>query len=94
MLPSLPGGLPPKATLRPQPVVELPPLRSIRLLDQIRERCRLVHYSLQTERAYVYWVRAIIRFHGLKHPAEMGGPEVEAFLTHLAAERCAVPWMR
>jgi len=63
----------------------------VRLLDQIRERCRLVHYSLKTERAYVHWARAFIRFHGLKHPAEMGGTEVEAFLTHLAAERQLSP---
>lgn len=91
MLPPLSGRLPPRATLRPQSAVELPPLRSVRLLDQVRERCRLVHYSLQTERAYVYWARAFIRFHRLRHPAEMGGPEVESFLTHLAAERQLSP---
>jgi integron integrase len=65
----------------------LPPLRAPRLLDQVRERARGVHYSLRTEEAYVYWCRAFVRFHGLRHPAEMGGAEVEAFLTHLAAER-------
>lgn len=91
MLPSLPGRSPPRGTLRPQSAVELPPLRSVRLLDQIRERCRLVHYSLQTERAYVYWARAFIRFHELRHPAAMGGAEVEAFLTHLASERQLSP---
>ena len=36
---------------------------------------------------YVYWCRAFIRFHGLRHPREMGGTEVEAFLTWLADER-------
>lgn len=91
MLPSLPSRNAPRGTLRPQAVAELPPLRAVRLLDQIRERCGLVHYSLQTERAYVYWARAFIRFHGIKHPAEMGGPEVEVFLTHLAAERKLSP---
>lgn len=91
MLPSIPSRNAPRGTLRPQVVVELPPLRAVRLLDQVRERCRLMHYSLQTERAYVYWARAFIRFHGIKHPAEMGGPEVEAFLTHLAAERQLSP---
>jgi integrase len=50
----------------------------------------LLHYSLRTEEAYLYWCKAFIRFHGLRHPAEMGGPEVEAFLTHLAADRAVV----
>jgi Phage integrase, N-terminal SAM-like domain len=66
-----------------------PPLRSVRLLDQLRERIRYRHYSLSTERSYAYWVRAYVRFHGLRHPREMGGPEVEAFLSHLANQRGA-----
>ena len=61
-----------------------PPLRSTRLLDQMRERLRYAHYSLSTERSYVYWVRGFIRFHGLRHPREMGAPEVESFLSWLA----------
>lgn len=65
----------------------LPPLKSVRLLDQVRERIRLLHYSLRTEEAYVYWARAFIRFHGLRHPAEMGKAEVEGFLMHLAAQK-------
>lgn len=56
-----------------------------RLLDQLRARVRYCHYSLSTERSYLYWVRQFIRFHGLRHPREMGGAEVAAFLTHLAA---------
>lgn len=73
--------------LRPARAAALPALRSTRLLDQVRERVRGLHYSLRTEEAYAYWCRAFVRFHGLRHPAEMGGPEVEAFLTHLAAVR-------
>ena len=65
----------------------LPPLRSERLLDQVRERVRYLHYSIRTEQAYVQWIRSFVRFHGVRHPAEMGAPEVEAFLTWLAAER-------
>lgn len=65
----------------------LPALRSPRLLDQVRERIRLLHYSRHTEDAYVRWCRGFIRFHGIRHPAEMGGPEVEAFLTWLADVR-------
>ena len=65
----------------------MPPLRSARLLDQVRERVRYLHYSLSTEKVYLYWVRFFIRWHGLKHPRDMGAPEVEAFLTMLATQR-------
>lgn len=62
---------------------QLRPLKSKRLLDQLRERIRYDHYSVRTEQAYVFWVRRFIRFHGLRHPQELGGAEVERFLTHL-----------
>src|SRR5574343_953352 len=75
-----------RGLLRPPPS-QLPPLQSVRLLDQLRERIRYLHYSRRTEDAYVFWCRAFIRWHGLRHPAEMGGPEVEAFLSYLAADR-------
>ena len=64
-----------------RPAARLPPLRSARLLDQVRERIRNLHYSIRTEDAYVHWVRAFIFFHGRRHPVELGGPEVEAFLS-------------
>ncbi len=35
-----------------------------RLLDQVRERCRVKHYSLRTEQAYIHWIRRFILFHG------------------------------
>lgn len=57
-----------------------------KLLDQLRERIRYRHYSLRTEQAYVHWVKRFIYFHGKRHPRDMGGPEVEAFLSHLANE--------
>lgn len=66
-----------------------PALQSKRLLDQVRERARYLHYSLRTEDAYVYWVRFFVRWHGLKHPRDMGAPEVQSFLTMLASERHA-----
>lgn len=66
----------------------LPPLKSQRLLDQVRERVRYLHYSLSTERAYVHWIRAYVRHHGMRHPKEMGAVEVEVFLSWLAADRC------
>ena len=55
-----------------------------RLLDRVRERIRYRHYSIRTEKAYVAWIRRFILFHGKRHPAEMGGAEVEAFLSYLA----------
>ncbi|WP_088280765.1 integron integrase [Ideonella sp. A 288] len=58
-----------------------------RLLDQVREQVRYLHYSLRTEQAYVHWIRAFVRFHGLRHPKDMGHAEVEAFLAWLSAER-------
>jgi integron integrase len=67
----------------PQKNAATPP----RLLDQVRERLRLKHYSIRTEQAYVGWIRRYIIFHGKRHPAEMGKPELEAFLTSLAVQR-------
>jgi integron integrase len=46
-----------------------------------------MHYSIRTEEVYIHWVRAFIRFHGLRHPRLMGRDEVVAFLTHLASDR-------
>jgi len=58
-----------------------------RLLDVMRDRIRVRHFSYQTETVYLGWVRRFIRFHGGRHPGEMGGPEVTQFLSYLAVER-------
>lgn len=58
-----------------------------RLLDQVREQIRLRHYSIRTEAVYLEWVKRYIRFHKYRHPQEMGGPEVETFLSDLAVRR-------
>jgi integron integrase len=55
-----------------------------RLLDRLRDKIRLKHYSIRTEHAYTEWARRFILFHGKRHPADLGAGEVEAFLTHLA----------
>jgi integron integrase len=55
-----------------------------RLLDQVRGKIRLKHYSYRTEQAYVDWIRRFILHFGKRHPRDLGAPEVEAFLTHLA----------
>ena len=62
------------------------PAEPPRLLDRMRFTLRAKHYSYRTEQAYVHWVRRFILFQGKRHPQEMGGAEIEAFLTHLAVE--------
>ena len=57
------------------------------MLDQLRDRIRLKHYSIRTEQAYVDWVRRYVVFHGRRHPRELGFRHVEAFLSHLAVQR-------
>jgi len=52
----------------------------------VRDAIRLKHYSIRTEQAYVNWIKRYIFFHNVRHPAEMGAAEVEAFLTHLAVK--------
>lgn len=63
-----------------------PSSSSPKLLDQLRDRIRIKHYSIRTETQYVQWVRRYILFHGKQHPRELGPPAVEAFLTHLAVD--------
>lgn len=57
-----------------------------RLLDEVRGRLRLKHYSLRTEQVYLYWIRRYIRANGRRHPRELEGVAVETFLTRLATE--------
>lgn len=58
-----------------------------RLLDRVRERICVLHYSRSTEKTYIHWILGFIRFHGRRHPQDMGAPEVEAYLSHLATAR-------
>jgi integron integrase len=55
-----------------------------RLFDKVRQKLRAKHYSYRTEQQYLYWIRRFILHHNKRHPAELGAPEVEQFLTHLA----------
>lgn len=72
-----------------------PPLQSSRLLDQVRERIRYMHYSLATEKVYLHWVRFFVRWSGhnnsidgqIRHPRDIDAKGIEAFLTMLATER-------
>ncbi|HSD38848.1 MAG TPA: integron integrase [Rhodocyclaceae bacterium] len=63
------------------------PEKAPKLLEQVRDRLRLKHYSIRTEDAYLGWIKRYILFHDKRHPASMGKEEVEAFLTSLAVER-------
>lgn len=67
------------------PVTSAP--RPRRLLDQVRDKLRTLHYSPRTEDAYVGWIKRYIWFHDKRHPRDMGAPEMEAFLSHLATQR-------
>lgn len=58
-----------------------------KLMDQMRHALQVRHYSARTEQAYVLWSRRFIMYHGMRHPADMGEDEINAFLTHLAVEK-------
>ncbi len=64
--------------------MDTPPPR--KLLDRLRDACRVRHYSIRTEDAYHDWCRRFILFHDKRHPADMGAAEINQFLTHLAVE--------
>jgi site-specific recombinase XerD len=61
-----------------------PPPR--KLLDVVREVIRLKHYSYRTEQTYIGWIERYLLYHSKKHPREMGEPEIQDFLTHLAID--------
>ena len=63
------------------------PTEKPRLLAQVQGRMRARHLSPRTERASVGWIIRYIRYHGTRHPNELGETEIIAFLTHLAAEQ-------
>ena len=81
------NGMVPDSTSywRPPGSTSQPPLAP-RLLDLVRARIRFKHYSLRTEQAYVDWIRRFLRFHGNRHPSDLGHDAVVAFLTHLATD--------
>ncbi len=62
------------------------PQKPPKLLDRVRETLRTNRYSPRTEQVYVEWIKRFIRFHGVRHPQEMGAEEVKAFLSHLATQ--------
>ena len=78
---SVPGNPGTRSVAEPSRPEEQP---KPKLLVRVREAIRLRHYSPRTEEAYLHWIRRYIFFHKVRHPAEMGPSEINAFLSHLA----------
>src|SRR5512135_1941852 len=58
-----------------------------KILDQLRDAIRAKHYSYRTEQTYVDWCKRYILYHHKRHPAEMGVPEIQAFIIYLANDQ-------
>ena len=56
-------------------------------LDQVGKIIRTNQLSYSTEKIYISWIYRYIVFHDTRHPNEMGGKEIGAFLTYLAVDR-------
>ena len=62
-----------------------------KLLDMVRDKIRFKHYSISTEKTYIFWVKHYIFFHNKKHPIDMAKKEIEEFLTFLAVKKQVSP---
>jgi hypothetical protein len=62
-------------------------MKHSKFLDQVRNVIRSNQFSYSTEKTYVGWIYRFIVFHDKRHPKDMGGKEIAAFLTHLAVDR-------
>ncbi|MDF1644547.1 MAG: integron integrase [Pseudomonadales bacterium] len=71
-------NIPDKPLFRPQPG---------KLLEQVSEVMRYYHYSKRSEESYRRWIKQFILFNDKRHPSELGKPEIERFLSHLAVNR-------
>lgn len=56
-------------------------------MEQVRTELRTRHYSIQTEKTYLFWIRSFILFHDKRYPSTLSNPEIERFLNHLAMNR-------
>jgi integron integrase len=73
--------------MSPAPPILKPKAQSPKLLDQVRQVIRLKHFSLKTEKSYLYYIRDFILFHNKRHPLEMSATEIRAYLSHLAVDK-------
>ena len=58
-----------------------------RLLEEVERACRVRQFSDRTAEAYAGWIRRYVVFHGKRHPRDLDGEAISAFLSHLATER-------
>ncbi len=65
--------------------------KSPRFMSLVRSKIRVMQYSYQTEKTYVYWIKHFIHFNNLQHPKDMGPSEVTDFLTYLAVHKKVSP---
>jgi site-specific recombinase XerD len=65
-----------------------PPSRPPRLFERMRAELRARHYSPRTEKAYVAWVRRLVRFHE-RHPRELAPDDIKKFLDQLLLSRAS-----
>ncbi len=56
-------------------------------MDQVIEVLRYHHYALRTEKTYLNWIAKFIRFHGRRHPRDLGKQHIEAFLSDMAVNK-------
>lgn len=61
--------------------------RKPKLLQQVKQKMKLQHYSNSTIDIYIRWIREFINFNDKQHPKELNKKHIEKFLTHLAVER-------
>jgi len=57
------------------------------LEEKMRNALRLRHRSLSTEKTYLIWLRSFRSFVGEKQPDQLGGRDLQDFLSHLAVEK-------
>ena len=81
--PAVPAGKPFQVPRAPEPVAGGP--KPPKLLDRLSAALRARHYSASTDKTYRHWVKRFLAFHDMRHPASMGAPEINAFLSHLAS---------
>ena len=62
-----------------------------RFLDRLRAFIRSQKLSYATEKTYVHWIKAFLRFNRMRHPDELGAEEVDAYLSWLAVDRLVSP---
>jgi integron integrase len=60
---------------------------SPKLFDRIHATFRLKHFSLKTEKSYLYYIKDYLRYHQMRPPRELGVEEIRQYLTHLAVDK-------